>query len=98
MNDKSKTEETAADCPHWLPRLVRRLGLDAQKGDREEEGYISAKQCIEQDGGGVEVARKHRADASSDLDQDSYTRGWKRACDEIISANVESTREGRQEM
>lgn len=27
MIKTSKTEETAADCPNWLPRLVRRLSF-----------------------------------------------------------------------
>jgi hypothetical protein len=79
---------------HSVDRLVRAVFLTTnernimKKNDEETRGFVAAMKAIEKDGDTVEAAKHHRGVASSDLFPDAFTVGWKRACDEFISANV----------
>lgn len=49
--------------------------------DRTTEGYNAAKEAIARG----EDPRTLRGQASSDLDPDTFTKGWKAACDGAIA-------------
>jgi hypothetical protein len=58
------------------------------KKHEDLSGYVAAMRAIEEDGDTIEAARHHRGVASSDLHPDAFTAGWKRACDDFLSANA----------
>lgn len=49
--------------------------------DRTEEGYIAAQRAVARG----ENPRALRDQASSDLEPDTFTSGWKAACDAALA-------------
>ncbi len=66
------------------PHIIKLSPAEAKIEKEKARGYKAAKLAIAEDGGTLEAAREHRDVAREDLKPDAFTKGWKKACDEII--------------